>query len=457
MTKYDAIIIGTGQAGPSLARRMAARGMQVAIIERARFGGTCVNTGCTPTKALVASAYAAHLARRSAEYGVTIPGPVSVDMKRVKARKDSIAGASSKAVEASLRETENLTVIQGHARFASAREVSVGDAVLSADRIFINVGGRPSVPPVPGLDGIEYLTSSSILDLDIVPRHLIVIGGSYVGLEFAQMYRRFGSEVTVIEAGSRLIGREDPEISDAVHGILQAESIAVHVGARTVGVEQGGNGITAIVEDAAGRHTMEGSHLLIATGRRPNTDDLGLDRAGVTVDRHGFIVVNDMLRTNVGGIWALGECNGRGAFTHTAYNDSEIVAANLLDGGTRSVADRISAYALFTDPPLGRVGMTEAEARASTRRILVGALPMEDVSRAYEKGETLGLMKIIVDGDTKEILGAAILGTGGDEAVHCVLDLMYAKAPYTLLQRAMHIHPTVSEFIPTLLDDLPAR
>ena len=286
---------------------------------------------------------------------------------------------------------------------------------------------------------------------------MIVIGGSYVGLEFAQMYRRFGSEVTVVEAGSRLIGREDPEISDAVYGILQAESIAVHVGARTIGVEQGGNGITAIVEDAAGHHTMEGSHLLIATGRRPNTDDLGLNRAGVTVDRHGFIVVNDMLRTNVGGIWALGECNGHGAFTHTAYNDSEIVAANLLDGGTRSVADRISAYALFTDPPLGRVGITEAEARATTRRILVGALPMEDVSRAYEKGETLGLMKIIVDGDTKEILGAAILGTGGDEAVHCVLDLMYAKAPYTLLQRAMHIHPTVSEFIPTLLDDLPAQ
>ena len=457
MTKYDAIIIGTGQAGPSLARRMAARGMQVAIIERARFGGTCVNTGCTPTKALVASAYAAHLARRSAEYGVTISGPVSVNMKRVKARKDNIAGASSKAVEASLRDTENLTVVQGHARFASARESRSGMQCYPPNCIFINVGGRPSVPPIPGLDGIEYLTSSSILDLDTVPRHLIVIGGSYVGLEFAQMYRRFGGEVTVIEAGSRLIGREDPEISDAVHEILQAESIAVHVGARTIGVEQGGNGITAIVEDAAGHHTMEGSHLLIATGRRPNTDDLGLNRAGVTVDRHGFIVVNDMLRTNVGGIWALGECNGRGAFTHTAYNDSEIVAANLLDGGTRSVADRISAYALFTDPPLGRVGMTEAEARASTRKILVSALPMEDVSRAFEKGETLGLMKIIVDGDTKEILGAAILGTGGDEAVHCVLDLMCAKAPYTLLQRAMHIHPTVSEFIPTLLDDFPAR
>ncbi len=457
MTNYDAIIIGTGQAGPSLARRMAARGLQVAIIERARFGGTCINTGCTPTKALVASAYAAHLASRSAEYGVVISGPVGVDMKRVKARKDSIAGVSRKAVEASLRTTKNLTVIQGHARFASAREVTVGDAVLSAERVFINVGGRPSIPPITGLDGIRYLTSSSILDLDIVPRHLIVIGGSYVGLEFAQIYRRFGSEVTVIEAAPRLIGREDPEISESMRGILQAESIAVHLGARTVSVEQVGDGVAAVVETAAARQTIEGSHLLIAAGRRPNTDDLGLDRAGVAVDRHGFIEVDDTLRTNVAGIWALGECNGRGAFTHTAYNNSEIVAANLLDGATRSTADRIPAYALFTDPPLGRAGMTEAEARMAGHKTLVGTLPMEDVSRAYEKGETLGLMKIVVDGDTKAILGAAILGTGGDEAVHCVLDLMYAKAPYTLLQRVMHIHPTVAEFIPSLLDELQVR
>jgi pyruvate/2-oxoglutarate dehydrogenase complex dihydrolipoamide dehydrogenase (E3) component len=457
MAQYDAIIIGTGQAGPSLARRMAARGQQVAIIERARFGGTCVNTGCTPTKALVASAYAAHLARRGAEYGVTIAGPIDIDMKRVKARKDSIAGASSKAVEASLRATNNLTVIRGHASFVSAREVTVAGDVLSAERIFINVGGRPSVPPIPGLDRVAHLTSSSILDLDVVPRHLIVIGGSYVGLEFAQMYRRFGSAVTVIEAGPRLIGREDPEISDSMCGILRAEDIAVHAAARTLGLAQGGTGIVATVEDASGRRTIEGSHLLIAAGRRPNTDDLGLDRAGVAVDPHGYIQVDDTLRTNVAGIWALGECNGRGAFTHTAYNDSEIVGANLLDGETRSTADRIQAYALFTDPPLGRAGMTETEARAAGHKVLVGAMPMEDVSRAYEKGETLGLMKIVVDGNTKAILGAAILGTGGDEAVHCILDLMYAKAPYTLLRRAMHIHPTVAEFIPSLLEDLQAR
>ena len=456
MTVYDAIIIGTGQAGPSLARRMAGRGQKVAIIERARFGGTCVNTGCTPTKALVASAYAAHLTRRGAEYGVAVPGPVGIDMKRVKARKDAIAGASSKAVEGSLRAAENLTVIQGHARFASAREVTVGDAVLSAERIFINVGGRPAIPAIPGLDGVGHLTSSSILDLDVVPRHLIIIGGSYVGLEFAQIYRRFGAEVTVIEAAPRLIGREDPEISDAVRDILQGEGIAVRLGARTVRVDPGGNGVSAIVENPTGRQAIDGSHLLIATGRHPNTDDLGLDRAGVTVDRHGYIAVDDTLRTNVPDIWALGECNGHGAFTHTAYNDSEIVGGNLLDGEKRSLADRIPAYALFTDPPLGRAGVTETEARAAGRKALVGTIPMEDVSRAYEKGETLGLMKLVVDGETKEILGAAFLGTGGDEAVHCVLDLMYAKAPYTLLQRVVHIHPTVAEFIPSLLDDLRA-
>jgi pyruvate/2-oxoglutarate dehydrogenase complex dihydrolipoamide dehydrogenase (E3) component len=454
MTSYDAIVIGTGQAGPSLARQLAGRGLKVAIIERARFGGTCVNTGCTPTKALVASAYAAHLARRAAEYGVVIAGRISVDMKEVRSRALGIAGDSSKAVERSLRSSEILTVIRGHARFTSPREIAVGNEVLSAQRYFIDVGGRPLIPAIPGLDRIEYLTSSSILDLDVVPRHLIVIGGSYVGLEFAQMHRRFGSAVTVIETASRLIGREDPEISESVNGILQAEGIAVRLATRTVAVEPSGDGIAVAVEDETGRRTVEGSHLLIAVGRRPNTDDLGLDQAGVATDGHGYVKVDDTLRTNVAGIWALGECNGHGAFTHTAYNDSEIVAANLLGGEERRLADRIPAYALFTDPPLGRAGMTEVEARASGRKILVGAMPMEDVSRAYEKGETQGLMKIVVDGDTKEILGAAILGTGGDEAVHCVLDMMYAKAPYTLLQRAMHIHPTVSEFIPSLLEDL---
>ena len=452
--EYDAIVIGAGQAGPSLARRLAAAGRKVAMIERARFGGTCINTGCTPTKTLIASAYAAHLARRSADYGVTIGGAVSIDMRAVKARKDRIVEVSRKAIEASLRGTENVTVFHDHAHFVSAHEVAVGQNVLSAGQIFVNVGARPSVPAIPGLNACRYLTSSSIVDLEEVPRHLVVIGGSYVGLEFAQMFRRFGADVTVIESAPRLIGREDLEISEAVLGILHGEGIAVHVATHVTGVRQINDELVVDVEDAAGARTITGSHLLIAVGRRPNTDDLGADRAGIALDQRGYINVDDTLRTSVDGIWALGECNGHGAFTHTAWNDFEIVAGNLLDGETRKVTDRIMAYALFTDPPLGRAGMTEAEARKERRTVLTGSIPMEDVSRAYEKGETQGLMKLVVDGDTREILGAAFLGTSGDEAVHSVLDLMYAKAPYTLLRRVVHIHPTVAEFIPSLLDGL---
>jgi len=449
MTEYDAIIIGTGQAGPSLARRLAGAGNRVAIVERGLFGGTCINTGCTPTKAMVASAYAAHMVRRANEFGVTIGGAVTVDMKQVKARKDAIVAASRNGLEASLRRNANITIIRGHATFVSAHEVTAGGEALRADSIFINVGGRPAIPAIAGVDTVSYLTSSTILALDYVPEHLVVIGGSYVGLEFAQIFRRFGSAVTVIESGSRLIGREDPEISDAVRQILEAEGIEIRLGARTTRVSAG-------IEVTTGSGTVRGSHLLLAVGRRPNTDDLGLERAGVAVDSHGFIEVDDTLRTSVSGIWAMGECNGHGAFTHTAYNDFEIIAGNLLEGGNRTVRDRIAAYALFTDPPLGRAGMNEREAVAAGHRVLVGSLPMANVSRAYEKSETLGLMKIIVDADTKAILGAAILGTGGDEAVHSILDLMYAKAPYTILQRVVHIHPTVAEFIPSLLGDLKA-
>ncbi len=453
MTEYDAIIIGTGQAGPSLAYRLAAAGNRVAIIERGHFGGTCINTGCTPTKALVASAYAAHLARRASQYGVTIAGPVGVDMQQVKARKDAIVAVSRTGVETSLRKAPNITVVQGHARFVSTHEVSAGDETMRAERIFINVGARPATPEIPGLDTISYLTSSTILDLDHVPKHLAVIGGSYVGLEFAQMYRRFGSTVTVIEAAPRLIGREDLEISDTVRQILEAEDIEVRLSTRTTRVAPG---IQVSVEDATGPATIEASHVLIAVGRHPNTDDLGLDAAGISVDAKGYIQVDNALRTNIPNIWAMGECNGRGAFTHTAYNDFEIVADNLLSGANRGVSDRITAYALYIDPPLGRVGMNEHEALAAGHKVLVGSLPMKSVSRAYEKGETQGLMKIIVDGDSKEILGAALLGTGGDEVVHCILDLMYAKAPYTILQRVVHIHPTVAEFLPSLLTDLEA-
>ncbi|MGD9879151.1 MAG: FAD-containing oxidoreductase [Reyranella sp.] len=454
MKTYDAIVIGTGQAGPALARRLAGAGQKVAIIERGRFGGTCVNTGCTPTKTLVASAYAVHVARRGADYGFTIGGEITVDMKRVKARKDDIAGRSTRGVERSLRRLENGAVYQGHARFMAPREVAVGDDVLRSDRIFINVGGRASVPDIPGIDKIDFLTNSSMMDVDFLPRHLLVLGGSYIGLEFAQMYRRFGSKVTIVELGPRLVPREDEEVSQAIAAFLGREGIEVRTSANCLSLSRHDGDIVMKLACEQGAPEVAGSHLLVATGRRPNTDDLGLDRAGVKTDGRGYIEVDDELRTSVPGIWAMGDCNGRGAFTHTAWNDFEIVAANLLDGEKRRVGERIPAYALYTDPPLGRAGMTEAEVRRSGRPALVGRIAMEDVSRASEKGETEGFMKVLIDAESKLILGATFLGTAGDEAIHCVLDVMYAKAPYTVLQRAVHIHPTVSEFIPTLLGDL---
>src|SRR3954447_14639412 len=453
-TEYDAIIIGTGQAGPSLARRLAGAGRKVAIIERKLFGGTCVNTGCIPTKAMVASAYAAHTARRASDFGVVIDGRVSVDMRLVKARKDAISAKSRIGTEQSLRQLENCTVYQGHARFESARSVSVGPETIAADRIFINVGGRATVPPMPGLEQVEYLTNSSMMNVDFLPPRLIVVGGSYVGLEFGQMFRRFGSKVTVVEMGPRLIRREDEDVSAAIQEILEGEGIALRLNAKCIAFSKRGEEIVAHLDCAEGPREISGTHLLLAVGRRPNTEDLGLDKVGVEVDARGYITVDDQLRTSVPGIWAMGDCNGRGAFTHTSFNDSEIVAANLLDNDPRRVTDRIPAYALYIDPPLGRAGLTEAEIRKTGRRALVGKRPMTRVSRAVEKGETQGFMKIVVDAQTREILGAAILGTGGDEAIHSILDVMYAKAPYTVIQRAVHIHPTVSELIPTMLGEL---
>ena len=453
MPHFDSIVIGTGQAGPSLAHRLAAAGQRVAIIERHRFGGTCVNTGCTPTKTLVACAYAAHLARRAGDYGVSVPGPVTVDMRKVKARKDYVLGFSTRGVERGLRENPQITVYQGHAHFASPRSVTVGGETLDAARIFINVGGRAAVPAIPGLDQVEYFTNSTLLDVEFLPPHLIVIGGSYVGLELAQVYRRFGSDVTVIEMAPRLIPREDEDVSTAVADILAAEGIALHLGATALQLARRGNNIVASF-DAGGRKEVVGSHLLIAVGRRPNTDDLGLDKAGVAVDKRGFIEVDDQLASNVPGIWALGDCNGRGAFTHTSYNDFEIIAANLLDNDPRRVGERIAAYNLYTDPPLGRVGLTETEVRKSGRPALMAKMAMEDVSRAFEKGETQGFMKVLVDAETRQFVGATILGVGGDEVIHAIVDLMYAKAPYTVMQRAVHIHPTVSELLPTMLGEL---
>jgi pyruvate/2-oxoglutarate dehydrogenase complex dihydrolipoamide dehydrogenase (E3) component len=454
MRNHDAIVIGTGQSGPALARRLVAAGQDVAVMERKFFGGTCVNTGCTPTKTLVASAYAAFLARRASDYGVTIGGPVGLDMKAVKARKDAIVEASRGGVERSLKTLKGCTVYEGHARFIAEKKVAVNGSELAADRVFINVGARAVIPPIPGLEHVPYLTNSSMMDIDFLPAHLIILGGSYVGLEFAQVYRRFGSEVTVIELAPRLIAREDADVSQAVADFLKEEGIDVRVGSKVVGVAKEGNSIAVKVESAGAVSQVAGTHVLVAIGRRPNTDDLGLERAGIATDARGYIQVDDQLRTSVPGIWAMGDCNGRGAFTHTSWNDFEIVAANLLDNDQRRVSDRITAYALYTDPPLGRAGMTEAEVRKTGKPALISTMAMEDVSRAYEKGETKGFMKILVDRDSKQILGASLLGLAGDEVIHCILDLMYAKAPYTVMQRAMHIHPTVSEFIPTMLGEL---
>jgi pyruvate/2-oxoglutarate dehydrogenase complex dihydrolipoamide dehydrogenase (E3) component len=451
---FDAIIIGTGQAGPPLAGRLTKAGMKVAIVERKLFGGTCVNTGCIPTKALVASAYAAQMARRAAEYGVVIGGVVSVDMKAVKARKDAISGASRASVENGLRHMQNCTVYQAHARFESAREVRAGADLLSADRVFINVGARAVEPAIPGADQVSYLTNSSMLDLDSLPEHLVIVGGSYIGLEFAQMYRRFGSEVTIVEKGPRLIQREDEDVSAAARDILEREGVRIRLDAECIRFENRGNQVAVGVHCTSGDPEVIGSHVLAAVGRRPNTDDLALDQAGIETDGDGYIVVDDQLRSSVPGIWALGDCNGQGGFTHTSYNDFEIVAANLLDNDPRRVSDRIPAHALYIDPPLGRAGLTEAQVRKSGKPALTGMRPMTRVGRAVEKGESQGFMKVLVDKESRQILGAAILGTGGDEAIHCILDIMYAKAPYMTLQRAMHIHPTVSELIPTILGEL---
>jgi pyruvate/2-oxoglutarate dehydrogenase complex dihydrolipoamide dehydrogenase (E3) component len=454
MKSFDAIIIGAGQAGPPLAHRLTGAGFTLAFVERKLFGGTCVNTGCMPTKTLIASAYAAHLAYRAADYGVVLTEAPRIDMARVKARADAISAASRSGIERSLDDMKGCTVFRGHARFESASVVTVGDERLTAPRIFLNVGGRAIVPDMPGVDRVPFLTNTSMVALDRVPKHLVVVGGSYVGLEFAQMYRRFGAAVTIVEMGPRLIGREDEDVSRAVKEILEREGIAVRTGAKCIRLAPHTEGVAVGVDCLDGSPEVVGTDVLLAVGRRPNTDDLGLDKAGVATDAKGYIIVDEQLATNVPGIWALGDCNGRGAFTHTAYNDYEIVAANLLDGEHRELRQRIPGYALYTDPPLGRAGITETEARAKGRPLLIATRPMTRVGRAVEKGETQGFMKIVVDAETRKILGAAILGTGGDEAIHGIIDIMNANVPYEVLQRAVPIHPTVSELLPTLLGDL---
>jgi len=451
---FDAIVIGAGQAGPTLAVRLANEGMKVAIVERKLFGGTCVNTGCIPSKTLIASAYAAHLARRSEEYGITIKGAINVDMKKVKARKDAIVKRSNKGLEQWLRDTKNLTVYQQHACFDSANTIRVDDSLLTADKIFINVGARAFVPDIPGLSKIDYFDNASIMDVDFVPRHLVIIGGSYIGLEFAQMYKRFGSKVTIIEKSSRVIPKEDEDISECVKTIFENEAIDIRLNAECIELSKQGDDIAVSLECDSDDKQVVGSHLLLAVGRAPNTHDLGLDKVGIETDERGFITVNDALETSVSNIWALGECNGQGAFTHTSYNDYEIVADNLLNNGSRKVSDRILIYGLFIDPPLARVGMSETDVKASGKKALIGTRPMTRVSRAIEKGETQGFMKVIVDADTNKILGATILGMSGDEAIHAITDVMYAGKPYTTITHAVHIHPTVAELIPTVFGEL---
>ncbi len=452
--RFDAIVVGAGQAGPALAGRLTAAGQTVAVIERHLFGGTCVNTGCMPTKTMVASARAIHLARRGAEYGFTIGGEVRVDMARVQARAATVSANARANVRKWLDGMDGCTVIEGHARFVSPDTLAVGEERLSATRIFLNVGGWASVPALPGIDQVPFLTNTGILQLTAVPEHLVVIGGSYIGLEFAQMFRRFGARVTVVEKGPRLVAREDEAVSQAIRGIIEGEGIAVRTGAECIRLAPHVEGAAVGVDCTEGEPEVVASHVLLAVGRRPNTDDLGLEAAGVATDARGFIAVDDHLATNVPGVFAIGECNGRGAFTHSAYNDFEIVAANLLDGANRRVSDRVPGYALFIDPPLGRVGLTLTEARKTGRPLLVATRPMSRVGRAVEMGETQGFMSVVVDAETRRILGAGILGVNGDEAIHGLLDAVNAGTPYDVLQWSVPIHPTVSELIPTLLGSL---
>jgi pyruvate/2-oxoglutarate dehydrogenase complex dihydrolipoamide dehydrogenase (E3) component len=451
--RFGAIVVGAGQAGPSMAGRLAASGKTVALIERKRLGGTCVNAGCTPTKTLVASAHAAHLARRAAEYGIHA-GPVGVDFAAVMARKSKVVDDKRAGLKSWLKGLRNLTVIDGHARFVSPHAVEVAGERLEADQVFINVGARAAVPEFPGVDQVRFLTNTTLLELDALPRHLVIVGGSYIGLEFAQIFRRFGVAVTVVEKASRLVSREDPDVSDAIREILEAEGIAVRCDAECIRFAPLGPDVEVGVDCRSGDPAVIGSHVLLAVGRRPNTDDLGLDAAGVALDASGFIVVDDALRTSVPHIWAIGDCNGRGAFTHTAYNDYEIVAANLLDGGSRKVTDRIPVYALYVDPPLGRVGMSETEARAKGHAVRIGKRPMTRVARAVEKGEAQGFIKVVVDRSSDAILGAAILGVGGDEAIHGVIEAMAANVTATAYTRVVAIHPTVSELVPTTFGEL---
>jgi pyruvate/2-oxoglutarate dehydrogenase complex dihydrolipoamide dehydrogenase (E3) component len=450
-TRYDAIVIGSGQGGSPLAQAMAARGWKVALVERRHVGGTCINTGCTPTKTMVASAQVAHYARHAARWGVRT-GTVSVDLGRIVERKQAIIERFRTGKEASLAETPNLHLHRGHARFLDAHQVAVGDHVLAGERVFINTGTRPVIDGIDGLATTPYLTNATLMELRELPEHLLVIGGGYIGLEFGQMFHRFGSRVTIVHRGGQLLAREDTDVAEELRAIVEREGLRVLLGANTRSVERSPAGITLHVDVAGRSETLIGSHLLVATGRRPNTDDLGLDRAGVSIDRNGYVPVNNRLETNVPGIWAMGDVKGGPAFTHISYNDYQIIGANLLEDRVWTTDDRPVPYAVFTDPQLGRVGLTEREARARGGKLKIGKIPMSYVARAIERDETAGFMKLVVDAETDRILGAAILGSEGGELVQMLGALMLAGAPYTLLKGAVFIHPTLAEGFYSLMD-----
>ncbi|MGH7379335.1 MAG: mercuric reductase [Candidatus Methylomirabilales bacterium] len=453
MTKYDAIVIGSGQGGNPLCQDLAERGWRVAMVEKEHLGGTCINTGCTPTKTMVASAQVAYYARNAARWGVRT-GPVSVDLPRIVARKDDIVHRFRSGKEEAFGSRENLHLYRGHGRFVAPRRLQVGDEVLEGERIFINTGTRPEVPRIEGLDRVGYLTNATLMELTELPEHLLVIGGGYIGLEFGQMFRRFGSRVTVLHRGEQIVPREDADVAGELQKALEGEGVQFVLNARTTRAERRGEEIALTVEVGTGSQTLAASHLLVATGRRPNSDDLGLEKAGVVTDKRGYITVNSRLETNVPGIWALGDVKGGPAFTHISYHDYQIVFANLTNGKGLTIDNRLVPYSVFTDPQLGRVGMTEKEARATGYRLKIGKIPMSWVARAIERDETAGMMKLVVDADSDRVLGAAILCLEGGELVQILSTLMLANAPYTLLKGAIYIHPTLAEGFYTLMDEV---
>lgn len=450
---YDAIIIGSGQAGTPLVFKMASKGKKVAFIEKEHLGGTCLNVGCTPTKTYVASARRMWDAQHGEELGVFIPEGARVDLAKVKARKDALIKKSVDGITAGVTKNENITFYKGAARFEGNKTIIVNNEQLTADEIYINVGGRPIDPK--GFENVDYLTNQSILQLETLPKHLIIVGGSYIGLEFGQMFRRFGCEVTIIERGARIVKREDPEVSQHIYNFLREEGIKFQLNANCLSGKQEANGqVTVNIDCTDGQPEITGSHLLLAVGRKPNTDLLNLESTDINVGKRGYIEVDDYLQTNVPGVYALGDCNGKGAFTHTAYNDYEIVAENKFDGKDRKVSDRIMTYGLFVDPPLGRAGLSRQQALDQGYEILEAKRPMSRISRAKEKGETKGFMSAIIDAKTNKILGATVLGVGGDEIISSILNIMVADAPYTVIRDSVQPHPTVSELIPTMLENL---